>query len=328
MDISIIIVNWNSREYLSACLASIRATVRHVSYETIVIDAGSFDQCDVMLREHYPEVRFLQASTNVGFAKANNIAADVASGEYLLFLNPDTEPREGAIDTLHASLKMLPEAGLVGCRLLNTDGTLQLSSVQAFPTIANQVLDSELFRRLWPRSPLWGMAVLFEPASAGYEVEGISGACVMIRRSLFEAVGKFSEEYFMYAEDLDLAFKVRRTGYRNYHVPLATVVHHGGQSSQHAANAFAAVMIREAVERFLRKTRGRAYGALYRTGIFFSAILRLGVLGVIRLGRSADPSYRASWEKWMAVLRWAIYRDELVGRYYARDTVRGTGSVA
>lgn len=316
MDLSIVIVNWNSREFLRSCLASIVASVRTLRYEVVVIDSGSFDGCEAMLREHYPQVRFLQSSENLGFARANNRAFEASSGECVLFLNPDTEVAGSAIEMMHAFLTSLPDAAIVGCRLVNSDGTLQSSCVQSFPTITNQVLNSEFFRKLWPKSPLWGMAVLFEDGPGASEVEGVSGACLMVRRSVFEQVGRFSEEYFMYVEDLDLSCKVRRAGYKNYYVPDATVVHHGGQSSQQAASAFAATMTREAIRRFLRKTRGAAYSAGYRIMMLLSAVGRLCVLGAAWITRRGSPSRAASCRKWFAILRWSLNCDGIVARYY------------
>jgi GT2 family glycosyltransferase len=160
------------------------------------------------------------------------------------------------------------------------------------------------------------MAALFENGHAAREVQCISGACLMVRRSTFERVGRFSEDYFMYAEDLDLSAKVRRTGYRNYYVPCATVVHHGGQSSQQAANVFAAVMLPEAIHRFLRKTRGTAYSAGYRLMMLFAAVTRLCVMGTAWISGWRSPSRVASCHKWSAILRWSLNRDGIVAQYY------------
>src|SRR5262245_55141684 len=135
MDLSIIIVNWNSREYLRKCMTSISSHAPRLDYEVIVIDSGSFDGCEEMLKEHFPAVRFVQHERNDGFAKANNIAFGASAGASLLFLNPDTEVVGPAIEVLYKSLHSLPDAGIVGARLVNTDGSLQSSCIQALPTI-------------------------------------------------------------------------------------------------------------------------------------------------------------------------------------------------
>lgn len=320
MDLSIIIVNWNSREYLERCIASILANTRTLSFEIIVIDSGSFDGCEQMLRESYPQVRFIQSASNLGFARSNNQAFEQSAGECVLFLNPDTELTGPAIERLWRSLNSLPDAGIVGCKLLNSNGTVQTSCVQSMPTILNKTLDSEFLRSRWPKCSLWGTAALFERADQPQEVEAISGACMMLKRSTFKHVGGFSEDYFMYAEDIDLAYKVRRAGYRHYVLVDTTVVHHGGASSGKTASAFTAVMMREATWRFLRKTRGGPYAFAFRVCMLLSAIGRVcvtamtsPVTSISQSGSRAGSSAR----KWLAVLRWTVGLDHVVGRFYS-----------
>jgi GT2 family glycosyltransferase len=313
-DVSVVIVNWNSREYLKKCIASIRDNTQHASIEIIVIDSASFDGADAMLQDCFPDVRFIQSHANLGFARSNNEASRHAVGEHLLFLNPDTELVGPAIDTMLESARAMSDGGVVGCRLLNADGSLQTSCIQSIPTIANQLLNSEFLRARWPKSRLWGMAPLHEGGRDPSEVEGVSGACLMVRRSTFEEVGRFSEDYFMYAEDMDLSHKVRSAGFRNYYVPAATVIHYGGSSSEQVVSTFAAVMMPEAIARFLAKTRGSAYSTMYRAGMGMSAAGRLALLF---LARAAGPGKaRTSMHKWQAVLRWSIRRDGIVERYY------------
>jgi hypothetical protein len=295
MMLSIIIVNWKSKDFLQTCLTSVYAQTRGVAFEVIVIDSGSFDGCAEMLRERFPQVRFIQSADNLGFAKANNLATRSARGDVLLFLNPDTELPGPAIQTLLAALESLPDAGAVGAKLLNTDGTIQTSCIQSFPTILNQVLDAEVLRRRFPRSRLWGMAALFATNERPQPVEAVSGACVLVRRAAFEEVGGFSEEYFMYGEDLDLSHKLRAAGLVNYFVPAAGLVHHGGSSTAQAPSDFSVVMMRESVWRFLRKTRGRSYAAGYRLALGMAACVRL----VLLVGRPAA-------RKWRAILKWSL----------------------
>jgi GT2 family glycosyltransferase len=323
MDVSIVIVNWNSKEHLKACLNSILANTSGVEYEIVVIDSGSFDGCRQMVRESFPTVRFIQSATNLGFARANNRAFEASRGEYVLFLNPDTEIVGPAIEAMHAALKALPDSGAVGCKLLNSDGTIQSSCIQSIPTIWNQLLDSEVLRARWPKSPLWGMAALFDGSGGPRPVEAISGACLMLKRSAFERVNRFSEDYFMYAEDIDLSFKIESAGYRNYYVQTATVVHHGGTSSQRAVSEFSVVMMREAIWRFLLKTRGRSYAAGYRLAMGGSALARLALLFVrAAIGRrDAEDASSGSIGKWKAILRWSMRKDDVVKQYYPNPGV-------
>ena len=224
---------------------------------------------------------------------------------------------------MYAYLSTLPHAGIVGCKLLNADASVQTSCIQSIPTLANQLLNSELLRARWPKSRLWGVAALFDNGDEPREVEVVSGACLMTTRKAFQDVGRFSEEYFMYGEDVDLSHKMRTTGYKNYYVPRATVIHYGGISSQHAASVFSAVMIPEATCRFLRKTRGTGYSLMYRLTMLVSAIGRLVLLGVAWITGSGTPSTATSLRKWFSILQWSVRRDGVVEQVLSRSLTNG-----
>ena len=308
MDVSVIIVNWNSPDYVRKCLASIFANTDGIAFEVIVVDSGSFDGCGKMIERDFPQVKFVQSNENIGFAKSNNLAFRHSTGDYLLFLNPDTEVVGPAIRTLFEHVRNLPRAGAVGCKLLNSDRSLQTSCIQSFPTIANQILDSESLRQVFPKSPLWGMAPLFSGVEKPLEAEAISGACIMMKRQVFEDAGFFSTDYFMYAEDIDLCYKTKQKDYVNYFVSAANVVHHGDGSVRKAKTNFATVMAVESLWRFFRKHRGPAYAWAYRQAILLAAMGRLSMLGCKRLfqtllaGRKGTCSSTA---KWQAIFRWA-----------------------
>ena len=319
MDLSIIIVNWNSKEYLEKCIASILASTHGISYEIVVIDGGSFDGSGEMLRKRYRQVRFIQNEKNLGFARTNNIASQVSNGRNVLFLNPDTEIEGPAIERLSHYLDVLPNAGIVGAKLLNSDGSVQTSCIQAFPTILNQFLDSNACRAVSPGSGMWGMRPLFTGEKTPAEVDAVSGACLMIKRSLFERIGMFSSDYFMYSEDIDLCFKVREAGRKTYYVPTAVVVHHGGVSSSRTGeSAFSSVMLLESRWRFFRKTRPPWYCASYRMAMLFASMIRIG------LAMLAWPIYGLRgkafamgnvMKKWIAKLRWTLGGEGWVRNY-------------
>lgn len=309
IDLSIIIVNWNSKEFLRKCLVSVEAQTDGITYEIIVIDSGSFDSCDQMLKECYPCIRFIQSESNIGFARANNDAFRVSVGDHVLFLNPDTELIGPAINIMLWNLKTLPDAGAVGCRLLNSDGSLQDTCIQAFPTILSQFLNSAFLRRAFPRWSIWGMTALFGATDQPAKVEAISGACIMLRRAIFEEIGLFSEEYFMYAEDIDLSYKISRSGRANYYIPDATVLHFGGGSSNKAFSEFSVVMMRESIWRFLRKTRGSLYGLAYRVSTLTLAVMRLTLLVILWPLQSMQRNrclWCVSFRKWRAILNWSL----------------------
>lgn len=317
VELSIVIVNWNSKDYLAACLAAIAANTRGIAYEIIVVDSGSFDGCSEMLAHAFPGIRFIQSPDNLGFARANNLGAAHARGDTLLLLNPDTEVHAGAIERLYRQLHLLPDAGILGCRLLNSDGTLQTSCVQPLPTIANQVFNADILLRLFPRIGLWTSARRFEGRRTPVQVEAISGACMMMRREVFEQVQGFSPEYFMYGEDLDLCHKTRAAGFANYYLNDAEVLHHGGGSTRLRRNRFSEVMLPESVSRLLRKTRGGIYSRCYRLALSAAACIRLLLLGlslpVALLGRRTT-TWANAFGKWLAVLRWGMGLENPLGR--------------
>ena len=215
-------------------------------------------------------------------------------------------------------LRQLPNAGVIGCKLLNADNTVQTSCIQSFPTILNQFLNSELLRALWQKSPLWGNAPLFGDRNGPVEVEAIAGACVMLIRGVFEQVGLFSEDYFMYAEDIDLCYKIRQARFKNYYIPDATVIHFGGVSTAKAPSGFSETIMRESIWRFLRKTRGRTYSVSYRISTLISAVGRMAFLMIflpLFLIRPDRKSWNSSFRKWGAILAWSVGLEDPVRKH-------------
>jgi GT2 family glycosyltransferase len=309
IDLSIIIVNWNSAEYTLSCVKSIYEQTSDLKFEIIIIDNASFDECEELIKAKYPKVIFIQSKYNLGFAAANNLCAEKAIGRVLLFLNPDTEVQNRAIERLFQALENLPDAGVIGCRLINSDGTIQNSCVQRLPRIINQILDANILRKMFPSVNIWGYKKSFEKYIEPVEVEAISGACMMIRRSAFELVKRFSIEYFMYAEDMDLCFKTRSVQLRNYFCGKSIIVHHGGGSSKNSFSKFATVMILESIYRFFQKTKGKNYSRLYRFMITIMAMMRLIfiILGFpIMFIYGENGSWKSALLKWIATLRWGF----------------------
>lgn len=324
MELSIIIVNWKSKDYLRQCLMTIVAETRDLDCEIIVIDSASFDGSEEMVQREYPQVKFIQSRENLGFSKSNNTAFAASQGEVVLFLNPDTEIIGPAINKLYAAIQQLPDAGALGGKLLNSDGSIQTSCVQPFPTILNQVLSADALRQRTPRASLWGMRAIYDFAGKALKVEMISGACLMMRRSVFEKIGGFSTEYFMYAEDVDLCYKAQKAGYTNYYFGDAEVIHHGGGSSQQARSNFSSVMMIESISQFLRKARGPVYSLCYRLVLGFSALVRVLVLLVLSpflLIKSGGARWKAACSKWLAVFNWGLGLSRWSRQYGKREPV-------
>jgi GT2 family glycosyltransferase len=310
MQLSIIYVNWNSVDYLHESIASVYRYTRDLTFEIIVVDNASPEKDVDSLHELFPAITILHSEKNLGFAGANNLGFRRSSGEYVLFLNPDTQLTSDSINLMLARLQSLPDAGIVGCKLLNTDLSVQLSSIQTYPTILNQAIDAEYLRLRWPQCPLWRIAPLFSDDAKLIPVDIIPGACMLVRREVFKKAGLFSEEYFMYAEDLDLNYKVEAAGFTNYYVGETSIIHHGGRSSaRQKVSQWATIMKYRAMLQLFRKTRGSVYAFAYRLAMGTVAIGRVLLLAGMSLFGDLlwkRESVRFALEKWTAVLEWAL----------------------
>jgi GT2 family glycosyltransferase len=256
MLLSIIFVNWNSTAYIRDSIASVYRWAGGVPVELIVVDNASPTRDVDVLKQEFPEILLVKSEANLGFAGANNLGFEHSTGEYVMFLNPDTKLIECSIPVLLRHLEALPDAGILGCRLLNEDLSVQTSCIQTFPTILNQALDADYLRERWPQSSLFGIGPLYSAGDRPAPVEVISGACMTMRREAFEKAGRFSEEYFMYAEDLDLCYKMRLAGFQNYYTGETSIVHFGGKSS---APESATIMKWRAILRYCRKHYGGGF---------------------------------------------------------------------
>jgi len=261
VDLSIIIVNWNTRSDLSRCLASLRPCAARLDLEVVVVDNGSTDGSPQMVRREFPEVRLLPLGRNVGFAAGNNHALPRTSGRYRVLLNPDCIVHEGAMETLLAYADAHPECGLLGPRLLNGDGSLQ-PSCRAFPTIGALLFRNTFLDRWWPDNP-FARDYLMEgwEHDSPREVDWLSGACILARSEVVEQIGGLDERYYMYVEDMDWCLRAHRAGWQVVYLPTAAVTHLIGRSSDQRP----AAMIRQhhvSMVKYVAKHYGIAAAAL------------------------------------------------------------------
>jgi len=242
---SIVIVSWNVRELLRACLDSLPAAVsapifpldpcsiQHLAFSTevIVVDNGSSDGSAALVRSEFPGVRLLAETANHGFAHGNNLGIAAGRGRLVLLLNPDTVLEAGSLVALVRYLDRHPAVGLVGPRLLNPDGSPQ-SSRRRFPTWGTALVESTPLQPLLPQLGLLRRYyVLDRSDDEAQPVDWVSGACMLARRVALTQVRGFDPGYFMYSEELDLCRRLRATGWEIGYEPAARVIHYGGQSS-------------------------------------------------------------------------------------------------
>lgn len=231
--LSIIIVNYNVRQFLENALTSLLRAMEGIGGEIFVVDNASEDGSVEMVREKFPGVRLIVNATNAGFARANNAALREASGRYILLINPDTIVQEDTLKVMVRFLDAHPDVGLAGCTILNPDGTLQLACRRSFPTPWVAFTKIMGLSTLFPRSRWFGRYNLtYRNPDETYEVEAISGSFMMIRREAYEKVGGLDEMFFMYGEDLDWCYRVRQAGFRVYYVHETKIIHYKGESTR------------------------------------------------------------------------------------------------
>lgn len=227
MDVSAIIVTRNTCNLTCAAVRSLQAAEDSVSREIIVVDNGSSDSTAIVLKQHFPSIRLIRSEINLGFARACNLAAKSAQGEFLLLLNSDARPVPDALTQAVAWLRANPDCAVTGAQLLNPDGSRQ-NSIANFPTLATELLNKSLLRRLFPRR-FPGKEQIF---NAPIMVETVVGAFMLIRKSAWDTLGGFDERYFFFFEETDFCLQVQRRGWYVFHLPAVHIWHGQGQTAK------------------------------------------------------------------------------------------------
>ncbi|HEX5688617.1 MAG TPA: glycosyltransferase family 2 protein, partial [Roseiflexaceae bacterium] len=322
--IGVIIVSYNTRELLRACLASLRDCT--LPLRVVVVDSASSDDSAAMVRSDFPEVCLLEPGRNVGFAAGNNLGlAQVLSSQflvlsstgsnsklktqnsdvdYVLLLNPDTVVHPGAIETLAAFLEAHPRVGAVGPRLLNPDGSVQTAAFR-FPTLLmtlfdlfppGEVLPGRLYNSWWH-----GRYPQEREGCAPFPIDHPLGACILARRAAIEQIGGLDEAFFMYAEEVDWCLRLQRAGWAIWQAPEARVTHVGGASTSQFRTRML-IALYESRQRFFRK---------HYSARFVRWNARIVRTGMLRASMSAWRDYRAG----------RLDRDELRARLWAYGEV-------
>lgn len=296
VDISVVVVSYNVKPYLEQALLSIRKALRGLRSELFVVDNASGDGSPAMVRAKFPEVRLIVNDENDGFARANNQALRLASGAAVCLINPDTLVREDTFRVCIDTLRDRPDAGMVGCKILNPDGSLQLACRRSFPTPWVAFTKISGLSALFPKSRRFGRYNLtfLDPDAVG-EVEAVSGSFMFVRREVLDGVGLLDESFFMYGEDLDWCYRVLRKGWKILYQPATQIVHYKGRSAREATFDTLRVFY-GAMHLFVKKhfRRGWSFIPMWflRVGIW----IRSGVSIGLRLAeRIAVPLVDVAW---------------------------------
>ena len=238
MDVSIIVVAWNVRELLGNCLRSVYEQTKGIEYEVIYVDNGSVDGSVEMVRKEFPQTRIIENQDNKGFIRANNQGIEIATGRYVLLLNSDTIVLENAIARTAQFADAHPEAAVVGCRVLNPDGSLQDNCFRFYST-SNMILDVLWLSRAFPRNKWFG-----RKAYGGWdydsvrEVDVVVGCFSLVRVKAIQQVGVMDERFFVYGDDIDWCYRFTKAGWKVLFAPVGQIVHYGGQTTRKEAGRF------------------------------------------------------------------------------------------
>lgn len=297
LDVSIIVVNWNTRDLLRDCLHSVLVATQSVAYEVIVVDNASADGSVAMLEREFPAVSVVANGVNLGFAAANNQGIRLARGRYVLLLNSDTIVMDRAVDKTVAFADRHPDTAVTGCRVLNPDGSLQHTCFM-FPSLLNHLLFATYLYRLFPGSRFFGREQMtWWDRNDSREVDVVTGCYMLVRTDAIDRVGPMDDEFFMYAEETDWCYRFRTSGWRCRFTPDAQIVHIGGGSAPTLGSRRARITNRSfARYMFKHWSRPRAVAGVYLIALFYA--VRLVALVPLRVfGRAGhrDVMYENHW---------------------------------
>ena len=232
-ELSIVIVNFNTKEDLTNCLKSIFASKQIIDFEVWLVDNNSSDGSSQLVERMFPNVRLIKNNENAGFSRANNLALKQIENPFVLLLNPDTIVQDHVFDKTIAFLKANDDAGMVSCKLVKADGTLDLACRRSFPSAFDGFCRAVGLSKLFPHSRLFARYNLtYLPEDRVSEVDAVNGAFMMVKQEAIKEVGLLDEDYFMYMEDMDWCFRFKKKSWKIYYAPDSTTVHLKGQAGK------------------------------------------------------------------------------------------------
>lgn len=302
LDLTVSIVNWNTKNFLKACLESIFSQTEGLNYEVWVVDNGSSDGSTEMIEREFPQVRLIKNCINLGFTKTNNQVLHQSEGNYVLFLNSDTQVVGNALKELTDFMEDHPEAGAAGCQLLNKDGSLQLSCGR-FPTLASVffggITCNRIYRKIFGKRTFFAEYGLSEEEHLNFQdVDFVKGCCIILRKCVLEKTGFLDENIFMYFEEMDICYRIKQQGSKILYTPQPKVIHLGGKSNRFVSKSICQRL--NSQEYFFRKHYGNTKAFLLKWVIALGALIRLPLFLVIYSLKRKGPQMRAE-------LAWNLY---------------------
>ena len=233
MDVSVVIVNYNVKYFLEQALHSVQKASGNLQIETIVVDNNSTDDSVSLIQQRFPEVQVIANTENVGYAVANNQGIAASKGRYILILNPDTILQEDTLDVLTRFMDEHPDVGAVGPKVIFPIGTFDYTARRSFPKPWVSFCKLSGLSKLFPNSPRFAQySLTYVDPDTPMEVDSLCGACMMVRREIYENIGGFDEDYFMYGEDIDWCYRIKKAGWKVHYYPETQIIHYKGESTK------------------------------------------------------------------------------------------------
>ena len=294
IDLSIIIVNYNKEDLLEKCIASIYKETK-ISFEIIIIDNGCNHKKIDLLSSLYDNILIKKNDINKGFSFGCNQGASIAKGKYFLFLNPDTIVLDGAIDKTYSFITSISKHAIVGCKLLNFDGTYQ-PSCRSFPSISNHLIESLILYRIFPKNKIIGKYYMTYMNSDDInEVDVVMGAFMMMEKDMFVALNGFDEQFFMYSEETDFCFRAKKAKYKIFYFPKANVMHKwGGMLEDLSDDLF--IEMHRSLMKFCRKHHQGFYFIIEKIVVFIGVLLRALYYNIVLILNRSDSIKKKQWK--------------------------------
>ncbi len=319
MKLTIIIVNWNTRDLLKNCVSSIIQSMNSCDVKIIVVDNNSKDGSREMISLNFPEVSVINSGDNIGFGRANNLGISFAETPLIMVLNPDTLVMEDTLERMIEFMETNPEVGALGCKIkyapdqtssIGSEGDVHTLGLQWFPSPFTELLRI-LFLTDKSIKLLKNFLPYKNPHESGY-ISKLYGTCIMTRREVLDQVGNFDERFFMYGEDVDLCKRIIDGGWKIYYLSEAEIIHLVAGASNGASSQFSTLMMCESISQLMQKYYGNFGKISYKLVILIGSNIRLIMLTVMRLlyspfNRSKNEyNFNVSTNKYLAMMKWSL----------------------
>lgn len=316
MKISIVIVNWNTKDFLRQCLKSVHNNFYNKPYEIIVVDNNSKDGSPEMVKFLFPEIRLIQNKNNLGFAKANNQAIRIAKGEYVLLLNSDIEILENAIEILISSMDNDQKIGAMGGMQLSPEKVIQTVAARNFPTILTEFFVQTNLANWFPKNKLFakGWGANFDHR-VFQEVDTLSGAFMILRNKTINEIGAFDENIFMYSEDIELCYRIKKAGWKIVYNPNAKAIHYFNQSAKKFKEFTKGNINIKALQSkyyFFKKHYGKSYAFLFRLMTLATSFFWILFWAFFLLFRKNKNVLKETWANKITIFKSFLYSKNLI----------------